>query len=62
MQADRRLVEHVHRAGELTAHRSRELDALAFAGRQRGARTVEREIAESEFEQTPCGARELVDD
>ncbi len=62
VQANRRLVEHIHRAGQLAAHGARELDALPLAGRQRAAGAVEREVAEPELEQTAGGAREFTDD
>ncbi len=62
VQTDRRLVKHIHRAGQLAAHGARELDALPLAGRQRAAGAGEREVAEPELKQTACGAREFTDD
>ena len=62
MQADRRFVEHIHRTRQFAAHGARELDALPFSRRQRRSRTIERQVSETEFEETARGAREFVDD
>ena len=53
MQADRGLVQHVEHAGGAVAHRARQLHALAFAGGQRGARAIERQVAQSQLKQPP---------
>jgi len=47
VQADRGLVEDVDHARELGAHLARQPDPLGFASRERGARAVEREVAEA---------------
>jgi hypothetical protein len=51
VQADRRLIEHVHHAGQSRADLAREADALRFAARERGRRPVEREIVEADVDQ-----------
>src|SRR5262249_52053052 len=47
VQADRRLVENVHDAGESGSHLTREPNALRFAARQRLGTAIEREIVET---------------
>ena len=48
MEADGRLVEHVQHAGKPAADLRRQADALHFAAGKRRARTVKREIVESD--------------
>jgi hypothetical protein len=50
VQSDRRLVQHLKNAGGAGAHGGGELDPLPLAGRQRGAGTVEREVAQADVE------------
>ena len=47
VQADRRLVEHVHDAGQPGADLAREPDALRLAARERVGRAVERQVVEA---------------
>ena len=49
MQADRRLVDDVHRLGESAAEGRGEVDALRFAARKRARLTFEREIRQADF-------------
>ena len=49
VQADGGLVQHVEHAGGAIAHGARQLHALAFAGGQRGACAIERQIAQSQL-------------
>ena len=49
MQADRRLIEHVERADQMRAERSRQLDALRFAAGKRRGQPVKRQIIEAYF-------------
>ena len=51
VQADRRLVEHVHHAGQARADLRREADALRLAARQRLGRAVERQVVEADVVQ-----------
>ena len=51
VQADRRLVQHVHDPGQTVAQQIRQPDALHLAPRQRRHRPVERYVAESQFDQ-----------
>ena len=51
VQADARLVEHVHHAGELAAELAREPDALRLAAGERRAGAVERQVVEPDVEQ-----------
>ena len=53
VQADGGLVQHVEHAGGAIAHGTRQLHALAFAGGQRGACAIERQIAQSQIKQPP---------
>jgi hypothetical protein len=46
MQADRRLIQHVHHAGETGADLRRQPDALRFAARKRFRAAFERQIIE----------------
>ena len=62
MQADGGLVHHVEHASSSVPHRTRELHALALPCGKRGARTVEREIPQSQLQQAPSGARKRVAD
>ena len=47
MQADRRLVEHVHHAAQFAAELASETDALCLAPGQRVAGTIERQVVEA---------------
>ena len=49
VQPDARLVEHVEHPGGAVAHGPGQLHALALAGRERGARAVEREVAQPQL-------------
>ena len=51
VQADRRLVEHVHHAGQARADLRREADALRLAAGQRFRRAVERQVVEADVVQ-----------
>ena len=51
VQADAGLVEHVEHARRAVADASGQPHALALAGRERGARPVEREVAKAQLEQ-----------
>src|SRR5689334_21477203 len=50
VQADCRLIQHVAAADEARADLRREADALPLAARERGRRTVEREITQADTE------------
>ena len=50
MQADRRLVEHVHHAGQSRADLRRQADALRLAARKRFSRAVERQVVEADVD------------
>ena len=62
VQADGGLVHHVEHASGSVPHRTRELHALALPRGKRGARAVEREVSQSQLQQTPSGARKRVAD
>ena len=62
MQADRRLVENVHDAGEARAHLAREPDALRFAAGQRFGAAIEREIVEAHVDQEFQAVADFLDD
>ena len=49
VQADGRLVEHIQRADQTRTERSRQLNALRFAARERRGQTVKRQILEADF-------------
>ena len=51
VQADRRLIEDVHHAGEPGAHLAREPDALRLAARERFGAAIEREVVEADVDQ-----------
>ena len=51
VEADRRLVEDVHDAGELAADLAGQADALALAPGKRGSRAVEGEVVEAHVEE-----------
>ena len=57
VQADRRLVEHVHDAGQLGAELRRQPDALRLAARQRRGGAIERQVFEPDVEQEAERAR-----
>ena len=57
VQADRRLVEHVHHARQLRAELRRQADALRLAARQRRGRAVERQVLEARRRAGSRGAR-----
>ena len=62
VQADGRLVEHIHDAGQARADLAREADALRFAAGQRLRRAVEREIVESDVGEKAQAIADLADD
>ena len=51
VESDGWLVEHEERAGERGAEAGREVDAFDFATGQRARLTIEREVAEPDFNQ-----------
>ena len=62
VQADRRLVEHVHHARQLGAELRRQPDALRLAARQRRRRAVERQVLEPDVEQEAEPRVDLLED
>ena len=62
VQADGGLVEHIEHTGGLVAHGARELDALALAGRERGARAVKTQVAQAQIHETGSGSPERIAD
>ena len=62
VQADRRLVEHVHHARQLRAELRRQPDALRLAARQRGRRAIERQVVEADVEQEAEAGVDLLQD
>ena len=62
VQADRRLVQHVHDAGQPRADLRGETDALRLAARQRFRRAVERQVVEADVVQELQPAHDLLDD
>ncbi len=62
VQADRRLVQHVHDAGQPRADLRREPDALRLAAGERLRRAVEREIVEPDVVEKCEPAHDLLDD
>ena len=62
MQADRRLVEHVHDAGQSRADLACETNALRFAAGQRIRRAVEREVIEPDVVQKLDAVDDFPDD
>ena len=62
VQADRRLVEHVQHAGQVRADLRGEANALAFAARQRGRRSRQREIADADVVEEPQPIADLLQD
>ena len=62
VQADRRLVEHVHDAGQARADLRGEPDALRLAAGQRLRRAVEREVVEADVVEEREPADDLLDD
>ncbi len=59
VQADRRLVEHVHHADEAGADLRGEADALRLAAGERIGLAVEREVVEADVDQEAAAAREF---
>ena len=51
MQADRRLIEHIHDAGQAGADLAGQAYALRFTARQRVRRAVERQVVEADIDQ-----------
>ena len=47
MQTSGRFVEHIQHTRRLIAHGAGELRTLPFTGRQRGARTVQRQVSQT---------------
>ena len=62
MQANRWFVEHVEHARGAVSHRTRKLDALALACGQGGARSVQREVSQSQVKQPARAAKNGVAD
>ena len=62
VQPDRRLVEHVHHAGQPRADLAREPDALRLAAGQRLGRAVERQVVEPDVVQERETRHDLLDD
>ncbi|CAI08312.1 hypothetical protein ebB135 [Aromatoleum aromaticum EbN1] len=62
VQADRRLVEHVHDARQARTDLAREADALGFAPRQRIGRAIERQVVEPDVDQEAQAVRDFLDD
>ena len=59
VEADARLVEHVHDSRELAPELAREADALRLAAAQRRPRPLEREVVETDVEQEAEAAQDL---
>ena len=62
VQADRRLVEHVHDAGQAGADLRGQADALRLAARERFRRAVEREVVEADVDQELQAAGDFLED
>ncbi len=62
VQADRRLVQHVHHAGQPGADLRREPDALRLAAGERLRRAVERQVVEADVVEEREPAHDLLDD
>ena len=62
VQTDGRLVQHVQHAGGSVAHGAGQLHALALSGGQRGARAIEREIAQPQIDEAARRVLERLDD
>src|SRR5436309_3573770 len=62
MQADRRLVEHIHDAGQAGADLRGEPDALRLASRERLRGTVQGQVFEADIVQELQAADDLLDD
>ena len=59
VQADRRLVEDVHDAGQARAHLAGEPDALRFAAGQRLGAAIQRQVVEAHVDQEAAAGRRL---
>ena len=59
VQADRRLVQHEQRIDERRPERSRQVDPLHFAARERARLPIERQVAETDVEQELQAAADL---
>jgi len=62
VQADRRLIEHVHDAGEAGADLRGEADALRLAAGERFRRAVERQVVEADVDQELQAAGDFLED
>ena len=62
VKPDRRLVQHVHHAGQAGADLAREPDALRLAAGQRLRRAVERQVIEADVVEELQPADDLLDD
>ncbi len=62
MQANRRLVQHIHDAGQARADLARQSDALRLAAGQRVGRAVERQIVQPNVDQKLQPGTNLLDD
>ena len=62
VQADRRLVEHVHDADEAGADLARQTDALRFAAGQRIGLAIERQVVEPDVDEKMQALADFLDD